>query len=107
MRSILMVLLLACAGTAGAAPGDDGYARAVDEYEVCHYRHAMAELRGAAEAGHGPAAQMLGTMLMLGPALFGDQVARNTAEGLRWLRTSASAGNEVARFQLARLSKDH
>jgi TPR repeat protein len=50
---------------------------------------------------------MLGTMLLVGPRLYGDQVARDPVEGLRWLRAAASAGNEIAQFQVARLAKGH
>jgi TPR repeat protein len=92
------------AGAAVASPGDAAYDRAIDEYDVCHYREAVTALREAAQAGHVAAAQMLGTMLLVGEPLYGEQVQKDAAEGLRWLREAAAAGNDIASFQVARLA---
>lgn len=100
LKRLCAVLLLAGVGAAAAAPGDDAYERALDEYNAGHYREATTALREAAQAGHGEAAHMLGTMLIIGRQLYGDQVASDTAEGLRWLHASASAGNGTARFRV-------
>jgi TPR repeat protein len=104
LKKLCLVALMNVAGVAGASPGDEAYSRAQGEYEVCHYREAVTALREAARAGHTSAAQMLGTMLLVGPRLYGAQVPKDTAEGLRWLRVAAAAGNEAARFQVARLA---
>jgi TPR repeat protein len=106
-KTLCFVTLLAALGSASADPGDAAYARALSEYEVCHYREAVADLREAAQAGNERAAQMLGMMLVVGPTLYGDQLPADAAEGLRWLRASASKGNEAAAFTVVRLTNGH
>lgn len=107
LKKLCFAMMFAALGSASAEPGDAAYARALAEYEVCHYRQAVAELREAAQAGSDRAAQMLGMMLVVGPTLYGDQVRADAAEGLRWLRASASKGNETAAFMVARLTNGH
>lgn len=64
----------------------------VNKYEASHYREAVTALRESARAGHGPAAHMLGTMLLVGPRLYREQVTKDVAEGVHWLCQEAAAG---------------
>ena len=83
------------------------YLHAMEQYEASHFREAVTALREAARAGHVPAAHMLATMLLVGPRLYGEQVTKDVAEGVHWLRQAAASGNEIASFQLSRLAQGH
>lgn len=54
-------------------------------------------LRSAAEAGHRPAQEMLGMVLLGGPTLFGAAVPRAPCEALGWFIRAADQGSEIGR----------
>lgn len=62
-------------------------------------------LKDAAAKGDVHAARAVGLMLTHGEAPDGSSVPADTVEGLRYLRSAAAGGDEVARFVLRRLNR--
>jgi TPR repeat protein len=64
------------------------------------------EILRAAEAGSRQAQEMLGLMYLYGSRLYGDGVAKNMNEALRWLELAAKQDSMLARQLLRRSAQE-
>lgn len=93
MHRTLAVMLIACAGSALAAPPDD-FRAGESAYRAGDVTGAMPLLRRAAEAGHAPAQALYGHIL---------DVSEFNEEASRYYRRAAEQGNADGQFGLAAL----
>lgn len=101
-------------GTASAADAREALATATPEqrYQLGleaqtagEYEQMLAEWRAAAAAGVVEAQEMLAMALLVGPTLYGEAVARELCESLRWMRAAAATGSRVGTWQLLFVSR--
>jgi len=75
------------------------YQLALEARTVRDYAAMLALLRQAGEAGELAAQEMLGSVLLAGPALYGDAVPADPCEAASWTRRAAARGSAVGRHQ--------
>ncbi len=78
--------------------------RAAAEYEVQHFAEALSLYEQLARDGSSRAAEMAGTMLLCGEALYGQQVPRDQSRAAMLLKQAAVDGRPVAALLLKRAS---
>lgn len=106
------VLLLAAAISAARPAGADFDLQAEQRFQLAleaqagrDYRSMLDHLRQAAVEGHAEAQEMLGMVLMTGPALYGSAVKADRCEAGEWMRRAAVQGSETAKVQLTFLNR--
>jgi TPR repeat protein len=107
------VLLLAAALSAAHPSSNAGvelqseqrFQLALEAQAARDYRSMLEELRQAATEGHAEAQEMLGMVLMTGPALYGTAVKADRCEAGMWMRRAAVQGSETAKVQLTFLNR--
>lgn len=97
--------------TAVAAPADDRMATPEQRYQLAlearterDYGAMLAQLRSAAAGGDRAAREMLASVLLVGPALYGKAVRIDHCEAAHWMRLSAAQGSAVGKHQLLMLN---
>src|SRR5690348_6176153 len=93
----LVALLCFAAAPAVSAALDDGR----DAYQKGDYATALRLLRPLADAGNSDAQVFIGLSYE-----FGDGVAKNTAEAVKWYRQAAEKGNSDAAYNLGTLYEE-
>ncbi|MBB3641371.1 TPR repeat protein [Variovorax sp. 1133] len=106
------VLMLAAAISAARPSGADIDLQAEQRFQLAleaqaarDYRAMLQHLRDAATDGHAEAQEMLGMVLMTGPALYGSAVKADRCEAGEWMRRAAVQGSETAKVQLTFLNR--
>ncbi|WP_184641225.1 sel1 repeat family protein [Variovorax guangxiensis] len=106
------VLMLAAAISAARPSGADIDLQAEQRFQLAleaqaarDYRAMLQHLRDAATDGHAEAQEMLGMVLMTGPALYGTAVKADRCEAGEWMRRAAVQGSETAKVQLTFLNR--
>ena len=106
------VLMLAAAISAARPSGADIDLQAEQRFQLAleaqaarDYRAMLQHLRDAATHGHAQAQEMLGMVLMTGPALYGTAVKADRCEAGEWMRRAAVQGSETAKVQLTFLNR--
>lgn len=106
------VLMLAAAISAARPSGADIDLQAEQRFQLAleaqaarDYRAMLQHLRDAATGGHAEAQEMLGMVLMTGPALYGSAVKADRCEAGEWMRRAAVQGSETAKVQLTFLNR--
>ncbi|MDN6882946.1 sel1 repeat family protein [Variovorax sp. CAN2819] len=106
------VLMLAAAVSAARPSGADIDLQAEQRFQLAleaqaarDYRAMLQHLRDAATDGHAEAQEMLGMVLMTGPALYGSAVRADRCEAGEWMRRAAVRGSETAKVQLTFLNR--
>ena len=106
------VLMLAAAISAARPSGADIDLQAEQRFQLAleaqaarDYRAMLQHLRDAATDGHAEAQEMLGMVLMTGPALYGSAVRADRCEAGEWMRRAAVQGSETAKVQLTFLNR--
>ena len=77
---------------------DQAFELALEAQSHRDYAEMLQWLRSAAERDHRAAQEMLGVVLLQGPALFGPQVARDPCAARDWLVRAAEQGSEIGRL---------
>ncbi|RUR69318.1 sel1 repeat family protein [Variovorax guangxiensis] len=105
-------LMLAAAISAARPSGADIDLQAEQRFQLAleaqaarDYRAMLQHLRDAATDGHAEAQEMLGMVLMTGPALYGTAVKADRCEAGEWMRRAAVQGSETAKVQLTFLNR--
>lgn len=112
-RVLFSAVLLLAAALSAARPLDAGtelqaeqrFQLALEAQAARDYRAMLEELRLAADEGHAEAQEMLGMVLMTGPALYGTAVKADRCEAGTWMRRAAAQGSETAKVQLTFLNR--
>ena len=112
-RVLLSGVLLLVAALSAARPSDAGvelqaeqrFQLALEAQADRDYRAMLVQLRQAATEGHAEAQEMLGMVLLAGPALYGTEVKADRCEARRWMLRAASQGSDTARVQLTFLNR--
>ena len=89
--------------TAQTAP-EQTYQMALEARTERDYPAMLDLLREAGNAGDVRAQEMLASVLLAGPSLYGDAVASNLCEADLWARRAADQGSEAAKHQRAVLN---
>jgi TPR repeat protein len=100
--SLAVSTLLALSPAAGAQ--GDLWERAAAEYEVQHFARALSLYEELARGGSAQAAELAGTMLLCGEALYGNEVQRDRTRAAGLLKVAAEDGRPVAALLLKRIS---
>lgn len=90
-------------GEAIATP-EQIYQLALEARTEGNYAAMLDYLRRAARSGDRPARELLASVLMAGPALYGKAVRADYCEAAYWMRLSATQGSVVGRHQLLLLN---
>jgi TPR repeat protein len=113
-RVLLSGVLLLVAALSAAHPSSNAgvelqseqrFQLALEAQAARDYRSMLEELRQAATEGHAEAQEMLGMVLMTGPALYGTAVKADRCEAGIWMRRAAVQGSETAKVQLTFLNR--
>jgi TPR repeat protein len=113
-RVLLSGVLLLAAALSAAHPSSNAgvelqseqrFQLALEAQAARDYRSMLEELRQAATEGHAEAQEMLGMVLMTGPALYGTAVKADRCEAGMWMRRAAVQGSETAKVQLTFLNR--
>ena len=105
---LLLVAALSAARPAGAdieLQAEQRFQLALEAQAARDYRGMLEHLRDAASGGHAEAQEMLGMVLMTGPALYGSAVKADRCEAGEWMRRAAVQGSETAKVQLTFLNR--
>lgn len=98
--SLAMAALLVLSPAASAQP--DPWEQADRAYETQHFSLALSLYEQLARGGSPRAAEVAGSMLLYGEALYGKDVPRDTGRALPLLQQAAEDGRPVAQFLLDR-----
>lgn len=98
---ILALTALAPASQAAAPSPGQAYQLAREARTAGDYAGMLAHWRAAAQGGHVGAQEMLASVLLAGPALYGDAVPAQPCEAAYWARQAAAQGSPVAAHQRA------
>jgi TPR repeat protein len=113
-RVLLSGVLLLAAAISAAHPSSNAgvelqseqrFQLALEAQAARDYRSMLEQLRQAATEGHAEAQEMLGMVLMTGPALYGTAVKADRCEAGMWMRRAAVQGSETAKVQLTFLNR--
>ncbi|SAI23806.1 exported protein (partial) [Bordetella ansorpii] len=72
------------------------YGMALEAQTEEDYPALLRWLRASAGAGHLPAQEMLGVVLLGGPSLYGQKIATDPCEARYWLRQAAANGGSAS-----------
>jgi len=98
LRQLAMSLWIASVATlATAAPEDDSFATAMQNYDDCHYTVAFQSLAALADGGHAGAARIAFLMVRFGPQLYGSQWSASPNQIDKWARMASESRPIVAR----------
>jgi len=103
-RPLVLLLFAALAAGAATVPSGPGltteqlYELALEAQSHREYGRMLEHLNEAAQRGHVGSQELLGVVLLQGPALFGPQVARDPCAARQWLMRAAEQGSEVGRL---------
>jgi len=105
-------LCLVAALSAARSPGTDVVLHADQRFQLAleaqaarDYPTMLQELRQAALEDNAEAQEMLGMVLLAGPALYGAAIKADRCEARRWMLRAASQGSDTARVQLTFLNR--
>jgi len=106
----MLICAMAFAATASAAPlvvptPEQSFQLGLEAQSARDYRAMLNLLRDAAAQGNVEAQEMLGMVLLVGPALYGPTVKANRCEAGLWLRKAVAQGSEVGKVQLDFLNR--
>ncbi|MCU0814539.1 MAG: hypothetical protein MUC32_09590 [Burkholderiaceae bacterium] len=89
------------------AGADDAalWAEAEQQHGTQHYVEALSAYERLARRGDAVAAERVGEMLLLRPAVHGDAAAPQRARAIAWLRQAADAGRPTAKLLVDRLEQ--
>ena len=110
-RPLLLLLFAALAAGAATIPAGTGltneqvFELALEAQSHREYGPMLDHLNEAARRGHVGAQELLGVVLLQGPALFGPEVARDACTPREWLARAAPQGDEVCRLHLDLLNR--
>ncbi|GAB1576468.1 sel1 repeat family protein [Bordetella petrii] len=102
LAACVLCLAVALSSQAAKAPDvtpEQAYQLALEARTARDYAAMLAFLRQAGEAGELAAQEMLGSVLLAGPALYGDAVPADPCEAALWVRRAAAQGSAVGRHQ--------
>lgn len=102
----IAITLQASAAPAGEAIATPGqlYQLALEARTERNYSAMLEYLRRSAGAGDRSARELLASVLLMGPALYGKSVRADYCEAEYWMRLSATQGSAVSRHQLLLLN---
>ncbi|WP_395316875.1 sel1 repeat family protein [Variovorax sp. UC74_104] len=106
--ALLLVAAISAARPSGAEldlQAEQRFQLALEAQAARDYRAMLDHLRQAAVEGHAEAQEMLGMVLMTGPALYGTAVKADRCEAGEWMRRAAVQGSETAKVQLTFLNR--
>ena len=101
IRTAAAVCTIAAATTAAAS--QDAWDRADDQLAASHYAEALQTYEQMAQAGDIRAAEVAGHMLLIGEALYGQEVRRDETRAMRLLALAAGEGRPVAMHLVKRV----
>jgi TPR repeat protein len=101
--AITLQVAAAPAGEAIATPGQL-YQLALEARTERDYVAMLGYLRRSAAAGDRAARELLASVLLMGPALYGKSVRADYCEAAYWMHLSATQGSAVGRHQLLLLN---
>ncbi len=90
--------LLAAAEPVPVTP-EQSYQLALEARTVRDYPSMLALLRQAGEGGDLRAQELLGSVLLLGSALYGESIKADPCEAAQWIRQAVKQGSPVGRHQ--------
>ena len=106
--ALALILALACLQSRAAMPDyitpEQAYQLAREARTERNYPAMLEMLRLAAEGGDLRAQEMLSSVLLAGPSLYGDAIQANPCEADLWARRAATQHSEVARHHKALLN---
>ncbi len=106
--ALMLAAAISAARPSGADPdlhAEQRFQLALEAQAARDYRAMLQHLRDAATDGHAEAQEMLGMVLMTGPALYGSAVKADRCEAGEWMRRAAVQGSETAKVQLSFLNR--
>jgi len=92
-------------GTDVVLHADQRFQLALEAQAARDYPTMLQELRQAALEDNAEAQEMLGMVLLAGPALYGAAIKADRCEARRWMLRAASQGSDTARVQLTFLNR--
>lgn len=98
LRISLMAAVFVATSAASASAADAEVA-----YESGRFSEALALFEERGLEGDVQAQELVGMMYLLGPALFGNDVAADLARAANWFRAAALNGSAKAQFVLAQM----
>lgn len=78
---------------------EQAYQLALEARTVGDYPAMLILLRQAGYAGDLPAQEMLASVLLAGPVLYGDSISSDLCEAIHWSRRATEQGSAVAKHQ--------
>ena len=69
------------------------------------YSAMLTQLKAAASLGHVQAHETLGTVLLVGPSVYGRAIRTDRCEALRWFLAATRAGSELGRMNVEFLNR--
>jgi TPR repeat protein len=110
-RSCWLIMLIVITLPAAAAPNGETFATPEQLYQLAleartarDYGAMLDYLRRSAGAGDRAARELLASVLLMGPALYGKSVRADYCEAAYWMRLSATQNSTVGRHQLLLLN---
>lgn len=110
-RSCWLIMIIAITLQASAATTGENIATPEQLYQLAlearterDYGAMLEYLRRSAGAGNRAARELLASVLLAGPALYGKTVRADYCEAAYWMRLSATQGSAVGRHQLLLLN---
>lgn len=106
IMAIAITLQASAAPTTGEAIATPGqlYQLALEARTERNYSAMLEYLRRSAGAGDRAARELLASVLLMGPALYGKSVRADYCEAEYWMRLSATQDSAVSRHQLLLLN---
>ena len=100
MKKILLAAVWVATSAASASA-----AEAESTYESGRFAEALALFEERGLEGDVQAQELVGMMHLVGPALYGEEVAADPACAARWFRAAALNGSATSQFVLAHMYK--
>jgi hypothetical protein len=100
MKMTFLAAVWVATNAASASAADAEFA-----YESGSYAEALALFEERGLEGDVQAQELVGMMHLVGPALYGEQVAADPACAARWFRAAALNGSATSQFVLAHMYK--
>jgi len=105
MKALATSIAISClfALSPAASAQQEIWERATVAYETQHFAQALSLYEQLAQAGSAPAAEIAGTMLLCGEALYGGEVRQDRSRAALLLARAAKGGRPTAQFLLDRI----
>lgn len=105
LASLTAHLLAEASPSTAVSTADQNFHMAIEAQSEKNYAEMVRLLRKSAETGHMEAQEMLGTVLLVGPTLYGSAVKMDRCEASEWMRLAALQGSEIGKYHLTFLNR--